>query len=63
MITEKDISIKKILKSVRDDSVGLHVLFIGTVRNFSEVDTVVGMYYESYTRDGRRENANYYRLC
>lgn len=50
MITEKDISIEKILKSVRDDSVGATVLFIGTVRNFSEVDTVVGMYYESYTR-------------
>lgn len=49
-ITEKNISIEEILKSVRDNSVGATVLFIGTVRNFSEVDTVVGIHYESYTK-------------
>lgn len=48
-ITEKKISIDEILKSIQDNSVGATVLFIGTVRNFNEVDTVVGMYYESYT--------------
>ncbi|MFZ0327832.1 MAG: molybdenum cofactor biosynthesis protein MoaE [Nitrososphaeraceae archaeon] len=48
-ITEKEISIKEILDSIRDNDVGATVLFIGTVRNFSEVDTVVNMYYESYT--------------
>src|SRR6476660_7246322 len=48
-ITEKKISIEEILKSIQDNSVGATVLFIGTVRNFNEVDTVVGMYYESYT--------------
>ena len=45
-ITEKKISIDEILKSIQDNSVGATVLFIGTVRNFNEVDTVVGMYYE-----------------
>ena len=49
-ITEKEISIKEILDSIRDNDVGATVLFIGTVRNFSEVDTVVNMYYESYTK-------------
>ena len=48
-ITEKTIFIEEILKSIQDNSVGATVLFIGTVRNFNEVDTVVGMYYESYT--------------
>ena len=49
-ITEKEISINEILDSIRDNDVGATVLFIGTVRNFSEVDTVVNMYYESYTK-------------
>jgi molybdopterin synthase catalytic subunit len=49
-ITEKEISIKEILDSIRDNDVGATVLFIGTVRNFSEVDMVVNMYYESYTK-------------
>ena len=49
-ITEKEISIEEILDSIRDNDVGATVLFIGTVRNFSELDTVVNMYYESYTK-------------
>jgi molybdopterin synthase catalytic subunit len=49
-ITEKEISIEEILDSIRDNDVGATVLFIGTVRNFGEVDTVVNMYYESYTK-------------
>lgn len=49
-ITEKEISIEEILDSIRHNDVGATVLFIGTVRNFGEVDTVVNMYYESYTK-------------
>lgn len=49
-ITEKEISIKEILESVRGNDVGATVLFIGTVRSFSEVDTIISMHYESYTK-------------
>lgn len=49
-ITEKEISIKEILESVKGNDVGATVLFIGTVRSFSEVDTIINMHYESYTK-------------
>lgn len=47
-ITEGGISIEDTFRSIQDNSVGATVLFVGTVRNFSEADIVVGMYYESY---------------
>jgi len=49
-IIEEKISIEDVFKSIQNNSVGATVLFVGTVRNFNEVGTVVGMYYESYTK-------------
>ena len=47
-ITSKEIDIPSILKSIDDGAVGAKVLFVGTVRNFSDNGDVVGMTYESY---------------
>jgi molybdopterin synthase catalytic subunit len=47
-ITSKEIDIPSILKSIDDNSVGAKVLFIGTVRNFSDNGNVAGMTYEAY---------------
>jgi molybdopterin synthase catalytic subunit len=47
-ITSREIDIPSILKSIDDGGVGAKVLFLGTVRNFSENGDVEGMTYESY---------------
>ena len=47
-ITSKEIDIPSILKSIDDGGVGAKVLFMGTVRNFSDNGDVAGMTYESY---------------
>ena len=47
-ITFKEIDIPSILKSIDDGGAGAKVLFMGTVRNFSENGDILGMTYESY---------------
>ncbi len=47
-ITPGEIDIPSVLKSIDDGGVGAKVLFIGSVRNFSDNGDVVGMTYESY---------------
>jgi molybdopterin synthase catalytic subunit len=47
-ITPREIDIPSVLKSIDDGGVGAKVLFIGSVRNFSDNGDVVGMTYESY---------------
>jgi molybdopterin synthase catalytic subunit len=47
-ITPREIDVPSVLKSIDDGGVGAKVLFIGSVRNFSDNGDVVGMTYESY---------------
>jgi len=47
-ITPREIDVPSILRSIDDGGVGAKVLFIGSVRNFSDNGDVVGMTYESY---------------
>jgi molybdopterin synthase catalytic subunit len=47
-ITSKEIDIPSILNSIDDGSAGAKVLFMGTVRNFSDNGDILGMTYESY---------------
>ena len=47
-ITPREIDIPSVLKSIDDGGVGAKVLFLGSVRNFSDNGDVVGMTYESY---------------
>lgn len=47
-ITKDPIDVNKILIDVKDDSAGATSLFLGHVRNQSEVGTVYGIYYEAY---------------
>lgn len=47
-ITKDPIDVNKILLDVKDDSAGATSLFLGHVRNQSEVGTVHGIYYEAY---------------
>jgi molybdopterin synthase catalytic subunit len=47
-ITSKEIDIQSIIKSIDDGGAGAKVLFMGTVRNFSENGDILGMTYESY---------------
>jgi len=47
-LTCNEIDIPSVLKSLDDGGVGAKVLFLGTVRNFSDNGDVVGMTYESY---------------
>jgi molybdopterin synthase catalytic subunit len=47
-LIQDPIDVNAVLKSVADDSTGATVLFLGTVRNHSEADTVSEMYYEAY---------------
>jgi molybdopterin synthase catalytic subunit len=47
-ITSKEIDIPSILKSIDDGGVGAKVLFVGTVRNFSDNGNIAGMTYEAY---------------
>lgn len=47
-ITKDPIDVNKILIDVKDDSAGATSLFLGHVRNQSDVGTVYGIYYEAY---------------
>ena len=47
-ITPREIDIPSVLESIDDGGVGAKVIFIGSVRNFSDNGDVVGMTYESY---------------
>ena len=47
-ITPREIDVPSVLKSIDDGGVGAKVLFMGSVRNFSDNGDVVGMTYESY---------------
>jgi molybdopterin synthase catalytic subunit len=47
-ITRSTIDLERVLSSIRDDSAGGTVLFVGTVRNKSEGRKVSGLEYEVY---------------
>jgi molybdopterin synthase catalytic subunit len=49
-ISERPINFEFLLESVKDDSAGASVLFLGTVRNHNEDGVVTGIYYEAYIR-------------
>ena len=49
-ISEHPIDVEKLVASVRDDSAGATVLFLGTVRNHNDEYAVSGIYYEAYIR-------------
>jgi molybdopterin synthase catalytic subunit len=49
-ITEEEIDPKEILESVKSERAGAVAIFLGTVRNFSEVGRVEGIRYESYVK-------------
>jgi molybdopterin synthase catalytic subunit len=49
-ISEHPIDIGKLLASVKDDSAGATVLFLGTVRDYNDGYIVSGIYYEAYIR-------------
>jgi molybdopterin synthase catalytic subunit len=48
LITSRPIQVERVLASVRDDSAGGIVLFVGTVRRRSEGKPVSGLTYEVY---------------
>ncbi len=49
-ISEDPINVETLLATVKDDSAGATVLFLGTVRNHNEGNAVSAIYYEAYTR-------------
>lgn len=49
-ISEHPIDVGSLLASVKDDSAGATVLFLGMVRNHNDDYMVTGIYYEAYTR-------------
>ncbi len=48
MVTTDEIEPEAVIRSVEDPSAGAIVLFLGTVRNLSEVGSVKEMTYEAY---------------
>ena len=48
MITDKNIDVDEALQSVLDEEAGAVVIFVGTVRNFSEAGKVKQLEYEAY---------------
>jgi molybdopterin synthase catalytic subunit len=49
-ISEHTINIEMLLESVRDDTAGATVLFLGTVRNHNDDYAVYGIHYEAYIK-------------
>jgi molybdopterin synthase catalytic subunit len=49
-ISEHPIDVGKLLASVKDDSAGATVLFLGTIRDHNDDYMVCGIYYEAYIR-------------
>ena len=47
-IVERPISVDEILESVKDDSAGATLIFLGTVRDHNEGIKVDGIHYEAY---------------
>ena len=48
IITEEEIDVNSIIEEVKDNSAGGIVIFLGTVRNFSEAGKVRVIEYEAY---------------
>jgi molybdopterin synthase catalytic subunit len=49
-ISEHPIDIEMLLADVKDDSAGATVLFLGTVRNHNDDNSISAIYYEAYIR-------------
>src|SRR6266852_4250929 len=48
LIVEDPINTERLLESVKDNSAGATVLFLGTVRDHNKENKVSGIYYEAY---------------
>lgn len=56
-ITNKPIRVGEVLDSVRDDSAGGTVLFVGTIRNRSHGNAVTGLKYDVYKEMAEKKMA------